>query len=380
MRNSCSLAIVKQLWIFLIPLLLLVAIAPVAIDASPDQNEKPVVMVDNGHGQFINSSLLTKAITVLEEDYEVITTESGVEITENLLTGVDCLIIPNPGGDRRFNQQEIYALGQWLEEGEKGLMLLSNPYSENGSLTGRSWALNTILESSGTGTPNQGFYLAQGTVQPVKIAKFGSSSDNTMLTISDLNATLLSSNESESLTIETQATAVKQTAGTIVVADTGYDGFVVTPSGGYALQDSSPVIVGGYDSTTGSRVVMGGSTTMFSDLPHPVTGNAWVDTADNAEFLKHLVAWSLDVNLAGGDVQTTSTDWNWLMMGTVGLGAIIVIVGIVMHQTGRQVQLLELDKALLGDTSARTSDGGGDEGQEQLTRSQKRLRQRRQQK
>ena len=116
------------------------------MSTTEDTNPKEdlVILYDEAHGQWFNTSRMHTVLTMVN-------TTSGGTLYVNKspfnatnLVGIDVVIITNPGNESTFTVDEAFYLRQYLKRGGR-LFLLSNPYSVNETLSGRSSVLNELL-------------------------------------------------------------------------------------------------------------------------------------------------------------------------------------------------------------------------------------------
>lgn len=335
------------------------------VQSSTGKNK--VVLIDEAHGQFINASLLTGAINLLKnQGFKVITLTTA--FTQQTLNGIDLVLIPNPSSTSVYNTTEIFSLSQWMQsQPNRGMIVLSNPFnSQNNSLTGAGTPLNLIFTS---GSFNLGtiFQVANG--NDVVVQKYQNSTTETSDLSLQLNSSIPLPDLNSTLTIDTTSTAVTSASNQTILS-AGFDSFYVTSAGAYKNQDKDNYLITGRDFKQG-RIIIGGSTTMFSDLPNPnANGKSWINSADNAAFFITLVKWSLNISNANFIPEVSTSFFISLALVTGVVGVIFVALGLFMYVTGKEMKIFEIDQDFL---KAQASEAQEETG---LTKSQKRLQQR----
>ncbi|MHA2365641.1 MAG: hypothetical protein ACXAC7_16915 [Candidatus Hodarchaeales archaeon] len=376
-----------RLYIGLILLPILIFPVITSINEISDSDDEPIVLIDNSHGQFINSSLLTKAIDYLEQhNFQVIVTNDTDSLNTNILAGVDLLIIPNPSADAKFEDIEKVAIGNWLETGNRGLIFLTNPhFQDNTSLSGNPSEFNKLLTSGYLRQTGMSYEYTQGTVNGIQLNKFTtSSSDPSYLTLTSdnmKNASNLGLLE-DSFQVITQASSVKISANLPIFLSAGYDAYGIDSNGYSVLQNNDPVIIAGGDLSgiNNSRLILGASTLMFSDLINPLEDKAWFDLANNTALFSLMIKWTLNIEAETTSEVNETTDWTFIIFGVLLFGVLFVLVGIIVYKTGKEIGLFEASfEEIRASSKKPTVDADTDtQKQETLTRSQKKLRQRQQ--
>ncbi|MHA1166952.1 MAG: hypothetical protein ACTSRU_03950 [Candidatus Hodarchaeales archaeon] len=256
--------------------------------------ENKVILIDEGHGQFFNRSLLSNAIDAISDLGDVDIYFTSESFTDEILSGVDLLIITNPGSndDDVFSQIEMKATGDWMSSGEKGLFLLCNPYSEdNASLTGNPVPLNDLISSSYLQVGGTRFYFEPGTLSS-NIIRNGSDADETpfLLDITIDNNQLQYLNSSyDNMSLLVKSCSLESD---IPIVSSGYNSYSLAQQSNPDLQEVNPVVFGISVAGHDSKVALGGSTLMFSDLPSP-QGNSWFNSSDNSLLFIEAINWLL---------------------------------------------------------------------------------------
>ena len=338
-----------------------------ASNAEINTTNNKVILIDDAHGQFINSSLLTGAIqTLTNQGFKVLPLTTS--FSQQTLNGVDMVIIPNPKATSKFTDTEMYSLNQWMQnEPNRGMILLSNPLNtQNTSLSGSGSVFNQFFNYKDVLLGN--LFDTSNSADVVVNKYQNTTSDPTNLYL-DVNSSVTLPDINSTLHIETKSTSISVTdAQTILSA--GYDSFYVTKDGSYQNQDKNNKLFGGLTYKTG-RIVVGGSTLMFSDLPNQYeTNQTWFNSANNSIFFTALVKWSLNISNASFTKEVSKSFFVALALATGVAGTILVALGFILYATGKEMKIFEIDQDFL---RAQASENQEDTG---LTKSQKRLQQR----
>lgn len=331
-------------------------------------NEK-IVLIDEAHGQYINSSLLTEAISSLTaQGFEVLPVNTS--ITAQVLTGADLLLIPNPSSKAIYSTTEAYAISQWMAGNQgKGIIMLTNPLNiNNESLNGHPYGLDNLLQNSNIALAkafDQGVNNYNGFI----VNKYQNSTSDSSNLVIKVNSSLPLPGVNSTLTIDTQSSYITLLSNQTIV-DAGFDSFALDRNGGYTGQDLNLQLFGGINYKNG-RIVFGGSTLMFSDLPNPNNGNrSWFSTQDNGLFFNSLVKWALNISTVNSIPEVSSSFFTLLMLTSGVTGVILVAVGVLLYSTGKEIKIFEIDQDFLKSQAATEQEETG------LTKSQKRLQQR----
>ena len=331
-------------------------------------NEK-IILIDQAHGQYINSSLLTEAIKSLtDQGFTVIPVNTS--ITAQILTGADLLLIPNPGRSVTYTSTEIYAISQWMAGNQgKGIIMLTNPLDNNNdSLDGHPYGLNLMLQDTNFALAKS-FDISVNDYSGFVVNKYQNTTSDSSNLILQVNSSLPLPDVNKTMTIETKSSSVTLLSNQSIV-NAGYDSFEIDRNGAYTGQDQNLKLFGGINFKNG-RIVFGGSTLMFSDLPNPSNGNkSWFSSKENGLFLTSLVKWSLNVSSANNVPEVSSSFFMTLMLTSGVIGVILVVVGIVLYSTGKEMKIFDIDLDFLKAQSTTDQEETG------LTKSQKRLQQR----
>jgi hypothetical protein len=311
-------------------------VAPTISDTHSENNF--VILIDDAHNQFINSSLLKSAITDLEDmGFFVFTTSE--EFSNTTLTGVDLLIIPNPG-DKVYSPEEIAFLDKWLLPGNRGLILLSNPLIEgNDSLSGKPNVFNTIISSPTFGL-NPGLFISSevNSRYPVKVLTLESLNSNS-LTISNVSPPIFD-NESLNLEIVTDSTALNVFPSEAILS-AGFSSFVVEKNGLYSRFETANYLFGAIEKDE-NRYILGGSTIMFSDIQNVDNPPySWYETADNSIFWQNIVKWTLNFKEETSIVDSGIENMSLLLLGTAITGSVITVTGFSLYLTGKEIKLFD---------------------------------------
>lgn len=299
-------------------------------DISP--REDLVILFDEAHGQWFNTSRMQTVLTMVN-----VTTGGTLYVNKSPfnatnLMGVDVVIITNPGNESTFTVDEAFYLRQYLKRGGR-LFLLSNPYSANETLSGRSSVLNQLL----TNMDDVDLSLDE--------LKFWTGDDATADTLMDdhhnVNGTnffleLFQDNFTNTTVISSEPTNISRVLvhtqsveATITLGEAYYSSYAEDINKEVHLVEELPVWFGGSNQSE-VRVVICGSTIMFSDLPLPGTNaTTWSSNPDfdNARLFNNTINWLADITplepIEISDPITSPIPY------FVGFGAILFVIGVL---------------------------------------------------
>ena len=316
----------RSIVLLLISLLTLAGIQPIYSATEQPTTEKQileyVVLFDESHGQYFNRTLMSAALDSLtnmtvndpevEIKIDILFQEDGESFNSTNLQGIDLLIITNPGinDDDVITSSERSAILDFVELGGS-LFLLCNPLTHNENITGHTSSFNNLLSAR----DNQ-----------MTSARFSSSPDqaHSQVIIDDFNSTYgndsfitLNEYNNTNTIFERRIDYFWQEIGIDNVTiystpitlgnerpDDNDDKVELgkTPFTSYSVDEDYTIF---RDPGNGflawllskdlgnSRLVMSGSTIMFSDSI--ISGNStWIEENQNFDLWNNLILWLLE--------------------------------------------------------------------------------------
>ena len=283
-----------------------------SIPISADITLEFVIMYDEYHGQFFDRDLMATALDSLNELVQYNNeTEEKIEIKIDLifnndtsfnstsLQGVDLLIMTNPGfgEDDGLTNAETTAILDFMELGGS-LFLLCNPLSYNENITGNPVPINAILSERDSELTSARIRTSSLTNSTVLVDDFlETHGNNTFITLQDYESehTIFEQDEEISnVTLYSASIELGNEEGTLAAGR--------TPETTYSIDESYNIF---RDPATGfltwflakaftnSRLVLSGSTIMFSDLDI-IDGEKWIDQEQNLDLWKNTILWLLE--------------------------------------------------------------------------------------
>lgn len=277
-------------------------------DSTPAE-DPVVILFDEAHGQFFNRSLFSQALSDLEslEEKNIEIVYNTVEINKTTLLGVDVLICTNPG--QRYSWDERYYVEAFLSEG-KSLFLLANPLNEeNESLLGRGDIFNDFIQME---------LINEEEEYEIEIVEDRFWEHN--LDIGDLRNPDVVANEFSNAGIPEYLTIEMNSSSHEILSNVYNVTSIVTYSCSLA-SSKVPIIKASPESHSkiikdeinanpsgiilfgtpgelgvGAKILMGGSSIMFSDLNDPILGTSWYESANNSELWLNCIEWLAETN------------------------------------------------------------------------------------
>ncbi|MHA1686776.1 MAG: hypothetical protein ACTSYD_10290 [Candidatus Heimdallarchaeaceae archaeon] len=265
-----------------------------------------VIMFDESHGQYFNSSIMTRAIKAiynLTNDVPDISIKVLInkdsQFNSTNLQGVDLLIITNPGINSEFTSEEINAILDYVELGGS-LFLLANPLTKNESITGHANIINDILSARNnkltTARIRPGLNISHSTVIVDDFNHVYDNDSYVHYTEINFNHTIFQQDyEIQNMTLystsielggENEQYAVGRTSVTAYSVNEQYE--IFRDPVNHFLTWLLAKMVGK------SRFVISGSTIMFSDLII-ANNKTWINEAQNLELWKNIILWLLKI-------------------------------------------------------------------------------------
>ncbi len=252
--------------------------------------EKIVVLFDEAHGQKINSSLMKKALEAINssENYEVYLNDKPLSYTN--LYGVDILIITNPSNTSTFSSDEKLAVEKFVTTLNGSLFLLSNPVNLSSPYSGTASSLNSLLQ---TLEISELLGFAGGVHTNVII-------DPVLVKNEPFSYILVNRSNFRDLTFVNEPENVDSLLvyscslrGSLpaTVATANLTAYVLNADYEVSGADGEPVWLQKHIVGNDTRMLLCGSTIMFSDLNVSGTDKSWFESENNGVLWKNLIEW-----------------------------------------------------------------------------------------
>ena len=309
-----------------------------------------VILFDEAHDQFFNRSLYSQALSVLDDftDNEVKIIYNTAEFNSTTFQGVDIFICTNPGSS--FSAIETASLAEFLVEGNS-MFLLSNPLNEvNNTLMGRGDYLNELLldyrleivDKFWTHIENIGDIRNPSVI----INEFDNAGIPTYLKLDVSNSTheIFSIDQNVS-SLVTYTSSLVNTRVNLVIAPS--DAIVITVANEiYNYPSDVPIISTTGEMAVGARIVMSGSSIMFSDLSDALLGTTWYESADNSNFWLNCITWLAEIN---PDVLPPNISLNQVLLLVItitGIAGLLILIGggFFFIGSGKEVSIAKIEQ------------------------------------
>lgn len=295
-----------------------------------------IVLFDESHDQFFNQSLYTQAIQDLKDlGMEIVFGQEN--LNETSFDGVDVFISTNP--NKPFSSNEKVHIRDFLDEGH-GMFLLANPLmEENDSLNGRGDYLNTILQDEylgilarfWTGSEASGTFLLSDIVKndfdnagkPEYVNLGVNGTDNPIFTDYE-NVTEL---------ITTSCTISNARENLIIGSTEAYAETPLKENHAFSTDIAVFSVIGRLTAFK-ARMVIGGSSIMFSDMEDPLLNGSWYNAADNAKLWRNIITWLAEESLDEETDIPLSDLFLPFLGGILALSAVFIFGGILTFTIG----------------------------------------------
>lgn len=252
--------------------------------------EKIVVLFDEVHGQKINSSLMKKALDAINssENYEVYLNDKPLSYT-NLL-GVDILIITNPSNTSTFSSDEKLAVKKFVNTLNGSLFLLSNPVNLSSPYSGTASSLNSLLQSMEI-SDILGFPGGVHTNVIIDAVLVKNEPFSYILVNRSNFRDLTFVNEPENVNSLLLYSCSLRGIPQATVATANLTAYALTADYEVSGADEEPVWLQKHIVSNDTRMLLCGSTIMFSDLNVSRTDKSWFESENNGILWKNSIEW-----------------------------------------------------------------------------------------
>jgi len=275
----------------------------IAVGAADPVIDNPIVILfDEGHGQHYNRSLYSQALADLTINKRMKVVFNTGKFNSTSFEGVDIFVSTNPG--TKITLEESKYLNRFISSG-KAMFLLTNPLNEdNQSLNGRGDIINEFLNYLDFGYIMGKFWSYSGDGEDfnpadIIINEFSHAGDTKYLHLK------VNSSSHEILSIDKNITSIVTYSCSIEEASTpilaasseAYSRTISGEPGGDTTQtDGRLYLMGttGEELDSGARIVIGGSSIMFSDLipeGRPFENSSWYNSENNSLLWLNIFDW-----------------------------------------------------------------------------------------
>ncbi|MFX0206276.1 MAG: hypothetical protein ACFFDT_09830 [Candidatus Hodarchaeota archaeon] len=277
----------------------------IALEAADPVIENPIIVLfDEGHGQYYNRSLYSQALSDLTTNKSMKVVFNTGSFNSTSFEGIDVFVATNPA--MRITREESKYVNRFITSG-KAMFLLANPLDEdNETLNGRGDAFNEFL-----GYLENGFLMGKywsyykfiEDIRPadVVINEFSNAGDPKYLHLKLNSSTheILSINKNITSIVTCSCSILDASAPVLTASSEAYSRTISGEPGGDTTQtDGKFYLMGtsGDQLESGARIVVGGSSIMFSDVYDPKLGSTWYQTENNSYLWWNIFDWLAAVN------------------------------------------------------------------------------------
>ena len=295
-----------------------------------------IVFFDEAHGQFFNQSLYSQALADLDELGMQIVFNNEI-LDGNSFEGVDVFISTNPGDKFGFNER--IHIRDFLLEG-KGMLLLANPIiEENDSLNGRGEYLNDILRDEELGALARFWTETDPLITDPLNDIVKNDVDNAgipeylRLELNDSENAIFTDYQNVSSIITTSC-SIRSAFLNLIVAST--EAYSETPMKEPHLYSTNIAVFASAGRTNdfGTRIVVGGSSIMFSDIYDPILNSTWYEGVDNAKLWSNIISWLAEASQEVIPQTTLSELFLPFMVGSFTIAIVLILGGIFLFTIG----------------------------------------------
>jgi hypothetical protein len=257
----------RSIVLFLMLSILLIQLTSAFMSQDVYAEEKTIILFDQVHLQFYTSERMQTAIDALNSTEDFIVYRNNQRFTETSLLGVDILVIESP--DRSFTLQERLVIVDYLDNGGS-IFLMADPRSSTSNL-------NNIIDAIE-------YTDARFSQHVILDEEFNQNNISTQISVSRDEL-----RESSPL-----ANGVKEIITNSISIEDDDPSKVIGTGSNFSFagleENSQPAWL--VASTVGrSRIVLCGSTIMFSDVKPAKSDITWYETTDNSLLWQNIFSW-----------------------------------------------------------------------------------------
>ncbi len=285
-------------------------------------DEKTIILFDQVHLQFYTSERMQSAIISLNNTEDFIVYFNDQRFTETSLLGVDILVIENP--ERSFTLQERLVLVEYLDNGGN-IFLLADP---RGTISNLNNIIDAVQYTDGRFSQHVIFD-----------EEFNQNNISTQISVSREEL-----RESSPLT-----NGVKEIITHSISIEDDDPNKVIATGSNYSLAGlegkSQPAWL--VASTVGrSRIVLCGSTSMFSDVKPSKSEVTWYQTKDNARLWQNIFSWLAQKEIPPSFLGTALPPPLTLIISALIAGIVFIGGGFSLYYLLQQKELKPVSEIL----------------------------------
>lgn len=329
----------------------------------PTLEDPVIILVDEGHGQFFNRSLYKKALSDLSTQKSMkIVYNTGI-INRTSFEGVDIFFMTNP--QESFSEAESHYIDKFISQGN-AMFLLANPLDENNeTLNGRGDIINNLLTYLEFRWNIGKFYTYTRMVddyRPTNVIhnEFTNAGFSKYLDIETniSNHEILSTGNNITSIVTSSCSIVEASEKVISASSEAYTKTIFGD-----ISSGSPDIVlfgaSSEETETSARILLGGSSIMFSDLIGPDGNKTWYESGDNSIFWFNIFDWLASANPEIPPPSILSEEATFLVIALLAMISVIFIIGgglSFLIGSGRKIFIVKSGKEIVAESKPHISD------------------------
>ncbi len=346
----------KQIPLYVTLCVILSLTAVIGVGADDTIVEDPIIVFfDEGHGQFFNHSLYSKAISDLRtNNMEII--YNSEEFNSSSFEGVDIFVSTNP--QEFYSSTERYYLSNFINQG-KSMFLLANPLNEdNESLNGHGDIFNDLLTglSSEAISSIGSFWTYSDSTDSIKqtdvvLDEFSNDTGYSKYLLLELNSSsheILSTDKNITSIVTYSCSIIDPRTQVILAPQKAYAETILGEIHSYS---SDIVLLGSSgEPDIGTRILLGGSSVMFSDLSGPFSDLSWYESENNSLLWLNIFNWLSEQNPETLPPQAPSEQILLLLILMTTIAIFLFLGGSVsfMVGSGRKISIVKSGEEIAG--------------------------------
>ena len=352
----------KQIFLYIIICVIFSTHNVLAIGVGDPAREDPVVVLfDEGHGQFFNRSLYSQAISDLIKNKSMKIVFNRGELNNTSFEGVDIFVSTNP--QLFYSVEEGFHINRFLTQGNS-MFLMANPLNEdNETLTGRGDIFNAFLEGLEFVFFMGNFwadtiYIGDHKPADVVYNEFvnAGTSEYLHLTLNSTGHEILSISKNIT-SIVTYSCSLESAIEKVILGSP--EAYAEKISGEIHLFSTEIILLGASspEIETGAKVLLGGSSIMFSDLYDPVLNSSWYESENNSLLWLNIFDWLAEVSPETLPPSFLSEQISFIILTLVVASIIFLLVGVLFFLvgSGQKISIAKSGEEIVAQPELQTS-------------------------
>ena len=317
---------------------------------------QPVIIIDDGHSQVFNYTLIQSAIDILESEFDADIIIHDDPFTLTNIRGADLLILPAPSiytDSNLIEDLEKQAVVEFYQDGGS-VLYLANPYFFDSTI--RNYSSNLVNINSFMGTVGSGdtygtlsFNSRQVTLMNDFSNRFG---DEQFIYIN--NDTMNTDHAIINGFNDVQPVDEILTFSSYVIDNFDSDQLINTSLTTYEVNNDGEVPFGGTkeytilaaDEKYNGRGISCASAIMFSDLQIVENDSTtWYEAFDNALLWKNMIAWLIQ-DIPQVQAPNPLPEYGLFVVSIISIFFVLMVLGSVLFTVGRDTKKVEVSEVI----------------------------------